>query len=236
MATPNWMKNPKVWKNTGAAVLALAGLAGAGFGAHMLKGKSLEETVSTEEAYKPGKTEDGKFTYTFLTSENQREGYTAKFSDEQAFKRFNDFIAQYTVDHEEELKGRDYLTPAEAWQVVKLIDDKKYAHNIREINNTEMNIVIHNYKETPGKYRITFDTAAPKQPGKEFDLEAEANKEYEKLEADQDRYLAMCREKISTRQERVHKLWNAAEAAYQKDLRSNASYQRAKAEFKHHRR
>src|SRR5574342_295101 len=76
----------------------LAGLAAAGFGAHTLKGKKLEETVSAESAYKPGKTEDGKPTYTFLTNENQREGYTAKFSDEKAFKRFNDFAAQYTID------------------------------------------------------------------------------------------------------------------------------------------
>lgn len=214
----------------------LAGLTAAGFGAHTLKGKNLEETVSAEDAYKPGKTEDGKPTYTFLTNENQREGYTAKFDDEKAFKRFNDFIAQYTIDNEQALEGRDYLTPSEAWQVIKLIDDKKYAHNIREINNTEMNIAVHNYKETPGKYKIAFDIAAPKQPGKEFDLEAEANREYEKLESDQDRYLEMCRAKIGTRQERVHKLWGAAEASYQRDLRSNADYQRAKAEFRHYRR
>lgn len=214
----------------------LAGLTAAGFGAHTLKGKKLEETVSAADAYKPGKTEDGKLTYTFLTNENQKEGYTAKFSDEKAFKRFNDFIAQYTIDNEQTLEGRDYLTPAEAWQVVKLIDDKKYQHNVREINNTEIDNASSTYKKAPESFKITFDIAAPKQPGKEFDLEAEANREYEKLEADQDRYLEMCRAKIGTRQERVHKLWNAAEASYQRDLRSNAGYQRAKAEFKHYRR
>ena len=214
----------------------LAGLTAAGFGVHTLQSKKLEETVTVENAYKPGRTEDGKFTYTFLTNENQRDGYTAKFSDEQAFKRFNDFISQYTIDHEQELESRDYLTPAEAWQLVKIIDDKKYAHNIREINNSEMDIAAHNYKKTPETFRITFDIAAPKHPGKEFDLQEAAEAEYNKLEADQNRYLAMCREKISTRQERVHKLWNAAEATYQRDLRSNVSYQRAKAEFKHYRR
>jgi hypothetical protein len=214
----------------------LAGLTVAGFGAHQFKGKKLEETVSVEDAYKPGKTEDGKFTYTFLTNESQREGYKVAFRTEKAFKNFNDFLANYTSDHEQELEGRDYLTPAEAWQLVKIIDDKPYAADRREITDTEMDNAASTYAKAPETFRITFDAAAPKQPGKEFDLEAEANKEYEKLEADQDRYLAMCREKISTRQERVHKLWNAAEASYQRELRSNASYQRAKAEFKHYRR
>ncbi len=221
---------------TAVTIAALAGLASAGYGANILQGKKLEDTVSVEQTYKPGKNEEGKFTYTFKTNENQKEGYTVSFRTENTLKNFNDFVANYTIDHKQQLKGKDYLTPAEAWQLVELVDKKKYADDRREITDTEMGVAKTNYSKTPESFKITFDAAAPKTPGKAFDLEAEANAEYNKLEADQDRYLAMCRAKISTRQERVHKLWNAAEATYQKDLRSNADYQRAKAEFKHYRR
>jgi hypothetical protein len=221
---------------TAVTIAALAGLAGAGYGAHILQGKKLEDTVSVEQTYKPGKTEDGKPTYTLLTNENQKEGYKVVFRTEKTFKNFNDFLATYTLDHKQQLEGRDYLTPTEAWQLVELIDKKKYADDRREITDTEIDIAKTNYSKTPESFKITFDAAAPKMPGKAFNLQEAAEAEYNKLEADQDRYLAMCREKISTRQERVHKLWNAAEATYQKDLRSNADYQRAKAEFKHYRR
>jgi hypothetical protein len=221
---------------TAVTVAALAGLAGLGYGANILRSKNLEEAVSVEETYKPGKTEDGKSTYTFKTNENQREGYTVSFKTETAFKRFNDFIVNYTADHEQQLEGRDYLTPSEAWQLVKLVDDKVYADSIREITDSEIDNAINAYHQKPKTFAIKIDAVAPKTPGKAFDLEAEANREYEKLETDQDRYLAMCRAKIGTRQERVHKLWNAAEASYQRDLRSNVSYQREKAEFRHYRR
>lgn len=221
---------------TAVTLAALAGLAGIGYGANTLRGKKLEDKVSAEQFYNPGKNKENKSTYTFKTSENQKEGYKVSFKTETAFKRFNDFIANYTVDHEQQLEGRDYLTPAEAWQLVKLVDDKIYADNIREITDSEIDNAISTYHQKPETFAIKIDAAAPKTPGKAFDLQEAAEAEYNKLEADQDRYLAMCREKIGTRQEQVRKLWTAAEAHYQKDLRSNVGYQRSRAEFNHYRR
>lgn len=227
------------WPGRMAVTLAtIVGLASAGYGAHILKSqKPLEEQVAVEQTYKPGRNEEGKFTYTFKTNDNQRDGYTVSFSTETAFKKFNDFVKNYTADHEKELEGRDYLTPAEAWQVAKLIDDKKgRPESIGTITAKEMDDAENGYKTKPETFAIKFDVAAPLKPGKEFDLQEAAEAEYNKLEADQDRYLAMCRGKISTRQERVHNLWTAAEAHYQRDLRANVPYQRAKAEFNHYRR
>lgn len=214
----------------------LAGLASAGYGAKVLwSGKPLEERVSVEETYKPGENEQGKPTYTFKTSDNQREGYKVAFEDEKAFKRFNDFVSNYTVDHEQALEGRDYLTPAEAWQLVKLVDDKNRPENKHVITARELDDAESGYHANKDNFKITFDIA-PREPGKAFDLATEAERQYGKLEADQDRYLAMCRERIGTRQEKVHKLWNAAEAHYQRDLRANVPYQRAKAEFNHYKK
>jgi hypothetical protein len=226
------------WPGKAAVTIAaLAGLASAGYGANILKSKKpLEDQVAVEDTYQPGKTEDGRRIYTFKTNDNQRKGVTYTFDTENAFKRFNNFIAIYTADHEQELKGRDYLTPREAREIAALIDAKPYGADRLVITDKEMGNAISTYQQKPEEFKITFDVAAPKQTGKEFDLEAEANAEYEKLERDQDKYLEMCRAKIGTRQERVHKLWGAAEAIYQRDLRSNAEYQRAKAEFNHYRK
>ncbi len=217
--------------------MSLAGLSSIGYGAYTFHGKKpLEMQVAVEDTYQPSKTEDGKLSYTFKTNDSQRKGVTYSFDTEQAFKRFNDFIAIYTADHEQELKGRDYLTPKEAREIAALIDAKPYGADRLVITDKEMGNAFSTYQQKPEEFKINFDVAAPKQPGKAFDLETEANAEYDKLESDQDRYLEMCRAKIGTRQERVHKLWGAAEAHYQKDLRSDAEYQRAKAEFKHYRK
>ncbi|MEM3154277.1 MAG: hypothetical protein QW165_01780 [Candidatus Woesearchaeota archaeon] len=215
------------------AVIAstLIGLGSTTYGAYALRTKPLEDQVANAQ---PGE-KDGKKTYTFKINDNQRKGYTVTFSNEQAFKRFNNFVENYIVDHEQELEGRDYLTPSETWQLVKLIDNKSRP-STREITNVEMADAENGYKMNKRNFAIQFDFAESKNPKKKFDLGASVEEEYNHLEADQDKYLEMCRNKIRARQERIHKLWNAAEATYWQDLRSNADYQRAKAEFRHYRR
>ncbi len=226
------------WPGRMAVTLAaIVGLASAGYGAHILKGqKPLEEQVAVEQTYKPGKNEDGKFTYTFKTNDKQREGYTVSFSTETAFKKFNNFVTNYTADHEQELEGRDYLTPAEAWQLVKIITNKPYTAGRREITNADIdNVVVFNYYQKKDALKITFDKAVYHKSEK-FDLEAAAGEEYNKLEADQDRYLNGLREKITNRQAIVNKLWNAAEAHYQRGMSTDATYQKEKAQFGHYKR
>jgi hypothetical protein len=227
------------WPGRMAVTLAaIVGLASAGYGAHILKGqKPLEEQVAVEQTYKPGRNEEGKFTYTFKTNDNQREGYTVSFSTETAFKKFNDFVKNYTADHEQELNGRDYLTPAEAWQLVKVITNKPYTAGGREITNADIdNVAVFNYNVKKYAFKITFDKSVSRKPVEKFDLESAAGEEYNKLEADQDRYLKALREKITARQIIVNNLWNAAEAHYQRGMSADATYQRGKAEFSHYKR
>ena len=220
------------WK-IAVTLATIVGLAGAGYGAYTTKnGKSLDEHVSIEETYNPNKNENGKLTYTFKTNDNQRNGYTVAFKTETAFKQFNVFIANYFMDHEKELESRDYLTAAEAWQLMKIIDDRKSITDRYEITDIEMDNAFSTYQMNKSAFKIAFDTVAPCKPRKAFDLTTD--EEYDKLQADQDRYLNGLREKISASQERLHKIWNAAEAHYQREMKADTAGQLKKAEFRHY--
>jgi len=210
---------------------AAALIAGASF--YASRSKPLEDRVEDTETQNVD-PETGKHFYRFITGEFPREEKKTYFENKKTFDAYNAFLRQWVTDNKETLKGRKYAAPSEALQIAESIDDKRYAADIGEITEIEIDNAASKYKNDKCAFKIQIDKNAPiLTPAEEEALIEEIEKEYAKTEADQDRYLGMAQNKIDTRRERLDHLWRIGEQMYDTKHRKDPDFQKQKAVFEY---